>query len=141
MGKKKAPVWLDRRIAALGPYLTLCLRRASYVSAMKHLNLPIVEAWVAAGKGATAHTAIRSNGDMVVVVCLRTTPRPLTEVIGMLAHEATHVWQHYAQTIGERHPGDEQEAYAIQAITQELVQSFFEQTKGGRYGKFPRSCE
>ena len=50
------------------------------------------------------------------------------EVAGRLVHEAVHVWQRYCDHIGERRPGNEQEAYGIQSIAQELMQSFVEQT-------------
>jgi hypothetical protein len=140
MSKKPKPFWLDRRIAADGPYLILCLREKDYLAAMKHLNVPVIGPWLLETKGATAHLCVRPNGDMAVVVCMRPEQRPLTEMLGMLVHEATHVWQHYAEQIGETNPGKEQEAYAIQAISQELMQSFLDQTKGGVYGKFKRSC-
>ena len=42
----------------------------------------------------------------------------------MLVHEAVHVWQAYCREIGERNPGDEQEAYAVQSIAQELMAEF-----------------
>ena len=46
------------------------------------------------------------------------------EVAGLLIHEAVHVWQGYARDLGEDNPGDEQEAYAIQSIAQELLAEF-----------------
>jgi hypothetical protein len=49
-------------------------------------------------------------------------------VAGLLVHEAVHVFQRYCEHIGERRPGAEQEAYGIQAIAQELMQSFAEQS-------------
>lgn len=43
---------------------------------------------------------------------------------GMLIHEAVHVWQAYSANMGETNPGDEQEAYAIQSISQELLAEY-----------------
>lgn len=138
MNKRNQLQWLDRQTAPLGPFLILCLNKEDYVKAMKHLNVPIVSPWVVKNKSATAHSCVCGNGDLAVVVCIRPQPRPLSEMLAMLVHEATHVWQHYATGLGEKYPGDEQEAYAIQLISQELIQSFFDQTKSGRYGKFTK---
>ncbi len=57
--------------------------------------------------------------------------RDPVEVAGLLVHEAVHVWQAYAQSIGERTPGEEQEAYAIQGIAQELMAEFARQMAEG----------
>ena len=46
------------------------------------------------------------------------------QVVGLIAHEATHVWQQYADHIGESFPGREQEAYAIQWVTQTLYEEY-----------------
>ena len=123
--------WLDRRIAAPGPCLALCLSEAQYMAACKHLNCATPPGWMKTDwSDATAHYFDCARG-LTVVVCMRGWEgRNPVEVAGLLIHEAVHVWQEYAARIGEDSPGREQEAYAIQAIAQELMQSFVDQTKG-----------
>lgn len=123
--------WLDRRIAHPGPYLTLCLYEAEYHAAMEHLRIQGPPAWIMGPQAdATAHYCTRPDTAPAVVVCLRGWQgRDPVEVAGMLVHEAVHVWQEYAAGIGERNPGSEQEAYAVQAISQELMGEFARRMK------------
>lgn len=51
-------------------------------------------------------------------------------IMGLLAHEAVHVFQSLAEHAGEDDPSKEFEAYSIQMITQELIWSYLE--KRGR---------
>lgn len=120
--------WLDRRIAAPGPYLTLCLSEPAYLAAAKHLRCVNHGPWLKTDwSDATAHY-FESDRGLAVVVCLRGwAGRDPVEVAGLLVHEAVHVWQEYAERIGEASPGREQEAYAIQAIAQELMAEFARQ--------------
>ncbi len=115
--------WLDRRIAAAGPYLALCLSEDEFRAAVAHLKSPDIPRWCS--KGATTHTFDHEDGGVVCIVCLRDyEDRKPVEVAGLLVHEAVHVWQKYAEDIGERYEGAEQEAYAIQCISQELMAEF-----------------
>lgn len=122
--------WLDRRISCPGPFLSLCLDAPSFKKACAHLRVQpppfILNDW----SQATAHI-FQSDRGLAAIVCLRDWygASPI-EVAGLIVHESVHIWQEYAESIGERNPGREQEAYAIQAISQELMQSFAEQTKG-----------
>jgi hypothetical protein len=45
-------------------------------------------------------------------------------VVALLVHEAVHLWQYIKEDIGEHNPSKEFEAYAIQNLTQELLQSY-----------------
>jgi len=117
--------WLDRRIAAPGPFLALCLSEAEFKAAALHLKAGKDAAWVCnTHSQATAHTFESPHG-LTVIVCLRDwIGRDPVEIAGLLVHEAVHAWQSYADDIGERSPGIEQEAYAIQSIAQELMAEF-----------------
>ena len=50
--------------------------------------------------------------------------RSLEEIVGILVHEATHVWQFILEHIGEDKASPEMEAYALQAISQGLFAAF-----------------
>ncbi len=119
--------WLDRRIARAGPYLALCLSESEFRKALAHLKAPEIPAWIKSRTAnATMHTFINEDGKTCCVVCLGDgwQGRNPIEVAGLLVHEAVHVWQTYCDDIGEAVPGDEQEAYAIQSIAQELMAEF-----------------
>lgn len=135
--KSKAPRhaktrWLDRRIAAPGPFLTLCLSEAQFKAAIKHMRIPAEPPFVNTPHShATAHF-FDAPGGLAAVVCLRDFEgRDPVEVAGLLIHEAVHVWQEYADHIGEKEPGVEQEAYAI-SIAQELMAEFARRQAVGR---------
>lgn len=117
--------WLDRHIAAPGPYMTLCLSEAELAAAVEHLRYPHAVPWVARGTQGTMHALENPQGELVCLVLLDDWQgRDPIEVAGLLVHEAVHVWQQYADDIGEHRPGREQEAYAIQVIAQELMAEF-----------------
>lgn len=117
--------WLDRRISAPGPHLALCLSQAELDAALQHLGIHERTDFVSPGANATTHNCENPHGKPVCIVCLGSREgRNSIEVAGLLIHEAVHVWQRYAMSIGERHPGDEQEAYGIQAIAQELLAEY-----------------
>lgn len=115
--------WLGRRIAAPGPHLALCLSEKQYLKAMAHCNVKHPAPWINEGSNATTHVLTR-DGEVTCVVCIQKTERNPTEIAGLLIHEAVHVWQQYLIRIGERNPGDEQMAYGIQSIAQELLHEY-----------------
>lgn len=45
---------------------------------------------------------------------------------GLLAHEAVHVMQGYFDALGEEEPGDEMQAYIVQAVSQYLWEKHFD---------------
>ena len=121
--------WLDRRIAAPGPYMCLRLSEEEYLAEMRKLKFKVPPTWVTPGADATVHHFEQTDGDHMAVVCLNVTPdRTAIEIAGLLVHEAVHIWQEYADGIGETHPGREQEAYAIQSIAQELMAEYARRT-------------
>jgi hypothetical protein len=125
--KKGKVKWLDRNIAWHGPYLTLCTSEEEYFSALACLGVRPIDEWVRNDLAdATVHYCTNANDkEEAVVVCIRVNPsQSPIQVAGLLVHEAVHVWQRYCQRIGEQSPGLEQEAYAIQAISQTLMEEY-----------------
>ena len=124
------PKWLDRRISAPGPYLTLCLHEHEYTAALKHLGIASDAAWISTPQSdATAHL-MRGKKGLSAVVCINNWQgRDPVEIAGLLVHEAVHIWQAWADYYGELNPGAEQEAYAIQGISQELMADFARRMK------------
>jgi hypothetical protein len=125
MSKADKVRWLDRRIAAPGPHLALCLSEDELHAALKHLKLSEKPSWMSSPQAdATAHHFESGHG-LVCVVCMRgDTGRDAVEIAGLLVHEAVHAWQKYCDYYGERNPGKEQEAYAVQSIAQELMAEY-----------------
>ena len=79
-----------------------------------------------------AATSFTKDGRTVVLVTVcdgAENRRTLLELIGIVVHEAAHVWQEVRLSIGERSPSIEFEAYSMQAITQELLAAF-DDTRG-----------
>lgn len=118
--------WLDRRIAAPGPYLTLVLSQEEFDAALRHCRVPLGKPWLKTSHAdATTHYLENPKGDLVCIVALGPHEnRNAIEIAGLLVHEAVHVWQRYADRIGEVNPGSEQEAYGVQSIAQELMAEF-----------------
>lgn len=121
--------WLDRRIAVAGPYLCLCLSEVEYRAALKHLKVDSSEPWISRYADATTHVRHDVRG-LATIVCLGDMEgRTPIEIVGLLVHEAVHIWQEWCEHYSEKHPSAEQEAYAIQAISQELMAEYTRRLK------------
>jgi hypothetical protein len=117
--------WLNRRVAKLGPYLTLCLTPEEQIHALRGLTKENI-AFPMTGALCTT-LCHEKTGDLCCIVSLSQASQAKCEPIeiaGLLVHEAVHIWQQHAKDIGETNPGLEQEAYAIQGISQELMAEY-----------------
>lgn len=126
--------WLNRDLV-ISPYcFTLCTSEKLFAKALKHLRIPkkdrpeFVLNWHSNG---TAHYfENRANQTKSAVVCIRGFEgRSPVEIVGLLAHEAVHIWQEIRDTLGEHAPSREFEAYSIQNIVQQLYAEFLRQTQ------------
>lgn len=63
------------------------------------------------------------------IVTMSDAPHTGREKVGMIVHEAMHVWRAMREEIGETEPSAEFEAYSMQSIAQELIEAY-EMTRG-----------
>lgn len=125
-------VWGNRRLILLSMYFGLCTSEAMFHKQLKRMKVARNE-WPSFIKNdhsdATAHF-FEMGGEVSVLVCIRTRQKitPI-QVACLLVHEAVHIWQHYTDSIGEKNPSSEFEAYSIQAISQELMELYEGQMK------------
>jgi hypothetical protein len=121
----KTPPWLYRRISPLGPHLCLCLSEDEYRAVKRRIKAESEAHWTGNGHSMACVHTFENNGEMVTIVCMRDFEgRNPIEVAGLLVHESVHIWQQWCDWHGETRPGSEQEAYAIQGISQELMAEF-----------------
>jgi hypothetical protein len=118
--------WLPRHISPPAPYLCLCLSEDEYLAAFKHMDVKPRDEWIKTPQAdATTHFLKNKRNELVVIVCLSGYEnRTPIEMVGLIIHEVVHIWQEWCAYYGETHPASEQEAYAIQNLSQTLMEEF-----------------
>jgi len=128
--------WLNRSLFQ-GPHLALVTSQKKFDKALKHLKLKDCGEYCGAMGDATTHSYVDQDGQLCVIVGLRIDKEKASDfvdVVGLLVHEAVHVWQEVRSrlvyTIDPRRTGGleaEFEAYAIQNIAQNLIDAYEKQ--------------
>lgn len=124
--KKGRVVWCDRGWQPV--WFGFCPSRKAWKRQMKRMGLKGEPYPETDGRC----TTFDRKGKTVVLITLRDgaeNERPASEILGVLIHEAVHVWQEVRACIGEHEPSKEFEAYSVQAISQSLIEAF-EKTRG-----------
>ena len=134
----RAVVWLDRRLTHCAYCYALCLTEDDYFAELDKMGVKQGDrhpfnktAWAGATTNFYETSVCKDVEFPTALVCMRGYEKhePIV-VAGLLVHEAVHIWQAHARHIGSFNDhGDEEEAYAIQWIAQQLMWSFEEQTK------------
>lgn len=115
-------------LLSVGLVVALFTKREQYKTAMHEIGIR-EENWHTWPDAGGAWVAQYIDGEhrpgKHVVCCIGDTANSDgIDIASVLCHEAVHVWQAYADHIGERRPGDEQIAYAIQSISEFLMREF-----------------
>lgn len=124
--------WLGRSLLD-GPHLALVLSDKEFRKALADCGLPHDGTqWIKTDHAdATVHWADHKDGSMLCIVAVRMRPGISgVQLAAMLVHEAVHVFQKFCYHIGETQPSEEFEAYAIQNISQRLMQEYAD--RGGK---------
>ena len=125
-------LWLDRSLFVSPYYYRLCLTEKDFHKELKRLELPKKD-WPdfikGSRSGATLHTFESDSGYLLAIVNLKDYKnRTDIEVFGLLVHEAQHLSDYCFEELGEAKPSSELKAYAIQSLSQRLMQSYKQQT-------------
>ena len=121
--------WLDRDTVR-APYMALCLSERAYLTVVRHCKVPNPDPWLdLKGQKACVHTW-EKDGMLMCIVCLHpdSAKADPIEVVATLVHESVHVFQRLCDSIGEREPSREFEAYSIERIAERLMREFVRQT-------------
>ena len=125
--------WLDRTLFINSSYFTLCTTEKQFHKALKHFRVPRKDwpQFVSPYADATTHFLDnQSDRKKASVVCYANfQDKTPAQIAALLCHEAVHIWQQTREDYGERAPSSELEAYAIQSLTQALIEEFERQTK------------
>ena len=120
------------RCLLLGHHYALCTDEAAFKKELKRLNIPHKEwpEFMGNGHACTNTFDAETGGGITHIICIhRTKKKTRHQICALLCHEAVHVWQRFIKDIGETNPGDETEAYAIQHISQSLMEAYFGKSK------------
>lgn len=119
--------WLDRALFKSPVYYAAAFTERDFHRELRRLELAR-EKWpsfiVSDRSDATTHF-IEFRGRCCAIVCMHPAPeRDPVEVVGLLVHEAAHIWQRVRECIGESEPSHEFEAYSMQWLSQQLVAAY-----------------
>ena len=124
--------WCDRALWQCRYSYGLCLNEKDFQKQLKSMSVPPHQwvSWVTPGADATTHFLNHPEGAKAAIVCLDT-EKNLNgiQIASVLVHEAVHIWQEHRREVGEHEPADESEAYAIQALSQRLMEAYAEAKK------------
>lgn len=122
---KSKVIWCNR--GQFPVYFGFCPDKKAWNREMKKMGVSGCEIPESDGHCST----FESNGKICAIVTIgsQVDGKDSNGIVGLIVHEAVHVFQHIVETIGEKSPSSEFEAYSIQFISQELITAYSE-TRG-----------
>lgn len=125
--------WCNRNLFISPIYYALCTSERDFHKECERLKVPRHE-WPKFHKSsnhAATHWFEKGDGRVCAVVTLAPEKGKQTgvQIAALLVHEASHIWRGILAEIGEKKPCEEFEAYALQAISQDLMNAYLKQKK------------
>jgi hypothetical protein len=126
----KKTEWLGRALVTSPYYYCLCASEKRFKAELKRIKLKkkYHPGFVLHGASATIHFFEQGEKQLAIVCMQKDKEKTKPQLYAMLVHEATHLWQKIRENIGEAAPSNEFEAYAIQTLSQRLIEAYIEQT-------------
>ena len=75
--------------------------------------------------GSVASPAVRLRGTLVCIIQVQKLDTPLTQQLGLLAHECVHLLRAFMEELGEDKPSSEFEAYSVQEFFTNMCVEYF----------------
>lgn len=118
--------WIDRALFFSTFCIGICFNEKDFKHEVKRISRGRITPpeWLKIKNGATRHIFRHKVENNFVLVCIRPEKDIQTTEIAYLVHESVHIWQDVKSDIGEDNPSEEFEAYAIQSISQGLIQEY-----------------
>ena len=113
------------------PCIDVCLSQKDFERTRKRLKLAPMP-WLAAGKDGCCIPITNSDNDLGFILCLtphKQAGKDYIQLVGLIVHECTHIWQELCEHYGEANPGYETEAYTIQSLTQSILYTYDRELK------------
>lgn len=125
--------WLDRILVVSPCHYAICANEKDYKKELVRLKISPKSRppFLSRGAHATVHFFDQTkHNHLAAIVCVGSL-KGMTrgQIAGLIAHEAVHIWQEVREHLGEDRPSSEFEAYAVQNITQRLIDSFYKQKR------------
>ena len=125
--------WANSALVYCPILYAVCYSEADFKRELKRLKVKADVPFMASTHAHMTTHHFEMGGKNIAIVCVGdTSTLRLVEIVGLLAHEATHIWQTAKDHIGEHRPSAEFEAYSIQWIVQQLIESWAAKDKRGK---------
>lgn len=105
-------------------HLGFCPSKKAHDAVMKEFGIKNAPEYPTS-VGCTQYVCNPESGDAVILVFINDDDKqPLLSTIGLIVHEATHVFDLICEHINEDEPSMEFKAYSTQMITMELLEAW-----------------
>lgn len=125
--------WLDRTAMPPLPYYTLCTDADSFARVLKEIKIPETAKpsfYFGSFDASVSILYEHKKTFCIVKICkIGAKKRKPIDVACLLVHEAVHIAQEYWRSHFEKNPAEEQMAYVIQHISQQLMTEYERQIK------------